>query len=348
MATLSPGNFTYAEHALRMDPTGKIATLVNLMSQQNDIMMDMMGVECQSGNAFEYTQVVRLPAPTKRLYNAGVPATMAGVAKQVTVAVEYADWSKIDASLARLGGNLTELRAQELGLHMQGMGQTVSTDLFYANRATDPTAFTGLSNIYNTVSTATSQIANNVIDAGGSGSDNASIWLIGWGPKQIHTIFPKGLPAGLEHIDYGDRVPAVDSNGNEFPVYRDWLAWRIGLAIHDWRYAVRICNIDVSDLSGGSAANLINLLSQAFLKPPTVPTTVGPVQSSDAVVGQLMMPRFAIYMNRTLWGALDRQAQNKTNVLLQMTQWDGHPVLTYRGIPLRICDSLLNTESRVV
>ena len=184
MATLTPGAFTYAEWALRHDPSGKVATLVDLMSQKNGILEDCLAVECQSGNAFEFTQVVKLPSPTRRIYNQGVGATLAGVAKQVTTCSEYADWAKFDASLAELGGNLSELRAQDDALHMEGIGQQVATDLFYANRNTDPTQFMGLANIYYTVNSANSSIAGNVIDGGGINSTNTSVWLVTWGPKQ--------------------------------------------------------------------------------------------------------------------------------------------------------------------
>jgi hypothetical protein len=328
-----------------MDPDGKISTLVNLLSQQNSILDDMLAAECQSGNAFEYTQVVKLPTPQRRSYNQGVVRTMAGVAKQVTTCSEYADWATIDASLARLGGNLGELRAQEDFLHMEGMNQQIASDLFYSNRASDPTAFTGLANIYNTVNPATSQIARNVIDCGGTGSDNTSMWMITWGPKHIHTIFPKGLPAGIQHKDFG-LLPIVDAAGNEFIAYRTWLQWNIGLAIHDWRFAVRAANIDVSDLTGGSAANLLSVLAQMVMKPPVMPAGVGPVQRTDDP--RVVTGRSAIYLNRTAYLALEGQVTNKSNILLQLKEWGGMTVLTYRGIPIRIVDAILNTESRVV
>lgn len=346
MALITPGAFTYAEWGLRHDPDGKISTLVDLLSQENGILDDCLTVECQSGNAFEYTQVVKLPTPTRRIYNTGVPRTLAGVAKQVTTAVEYADWSVFDNSLAQLGGNLSELRAQEDMLHMQGIGQRVASDLFYSNPTNDPTAFRGLANIYNTVSTATSQIANNVIDMGGTGNTNTSMWLITWGPKHIHTIFPKGTQAGLIHKDMG-LLPAIDSNNLEFLAWRTWLQWNIGIAVHDWRFAVRACNIDVSLLNGGSAANLINMMVQMVHKPPIMPAGVAPIQDSDAP-DKLVMGRSAFYCDRTLSTYLDQQAMNKTNVLLRMEEWDGESVTTFRGIPIRNVDALLNTESRVV
>jgi hypothetical protein len=173
------------------------------------------------------------------------------------------------------------------------------------------------------------------------------MWLVSWGPKQIHAIFPKGTMAGLEHRDYGD-LPAPDASNNEYPAYRDWLSWKIGLAISDWRFAVRACNIDVSLLNGSTAANLINLLVKMVHHLPIQPAGVGPVQQNDAAPDRLVNGRAAIYCNRTILEYLDLQALNKTNVLLRMVEWDGEMVNTFRGIPIRCVDALVNTESRVV
>lgn len=347
MSTLTPGAFTYSEWALRHDKDGKVSALVDLLSQNNGILSDAVAVECQSGNAFEYTQVVKLPSPSRRSYNQGVARTLAGVGKQTITCSEYGDWSVFDKSLAELGGNLGELRSQEDALHAEGMSQQVAADLFYANRATDPTQFTGLANIYNTVSTATSPIAANVIDCGGTGSTNTSMWLVTWGPKKIHTVFPRGTSVGMKHMDMGLGW-ATDTNSLEFPAYRSWLEWKIGLAIHDWRYCVRACNIDISLLTGGSAANLINILAKMVHRPPTMPAGVAPVQTNDSRVDPVQQGRSAIYVNRTLATYLDLQAMNKTNVLLQMQQWNGESITTFRGIPIRNVDAILDTESRVV
>lgn len=345
MATLTPGVFTYNEWAMRMDSTGKTAYLVNLMSQNNPMLMEMMAVPCQNGNSFEFTQVVQLPTPVRRSYNQGVAPTMAAVTKQTQTAIEYADMARIDDSLSNLNGNREEVRAREVQLHMEAMGQTVASDLFYSNNTTNPTAFTGFANIYNTVTTATSQIANNVIDCGGTLSTNSSIWLIGWGDNQIHTIFPNGHPAGLQHIDKGLQQ-AYDANGLLFWAWTDWMQWNIGLAIHDWRYAVRACNIDVTLFGGASAADLIGILAAMIMKPPVINAGTGPVQTADDPT--VVMSRFAFYCNRTVYLALDNQARTGTNILLQMQQWAGVPTLTYRGIPIRVSDALTITETRVV
>ncbi len=344
MATLTPGVFTYSEWAVRMDPTGKTAYLVNLLSQNNEMLNEMMAVPCQNGNSFEFTQVVTLPTIVRRSYNQGVAPTMAGAAKQVQTAIEYADSTSLDDSLSNLNGNRNELRAREIMLHMQAMGQQVASDLFYSNNNTDPTTFTGFANIYNTVTTATSQIANNVIDCGGTGSTNASIWLIGWGDNQITAITPNGIPAGLQHTDRGlERV--YDSNGLAYYAWVDWLKWNIGLAIVDWRYAVRACNIDVTLFGGASTANLIGILAAMMMKPPVITAGVGPVQTADDPT--VVMSRFAFYTNRTVYLELDNQARTGTNILLQMREWASGPTLTYRGIPIRNADALTIAETQV-
>ena len=56
----------------------------------------------------------------------------------------------------------------------------------------------------------------------------------------------------------------------------------------------------------------------------------------------------AFYCNRSMRTALDIQAMGKANALLTIETRDGRPYTAFRGIPIRICDQLLNTEARVV
>jgi len=38
---------------------------------------------------------------------------------------------------------------------------------------------------------------------------------------------------------------------------------------------------------------------------------------------------------------------NKTNVLLRIEEFDGKPITTFRGIPVRTCDAILSNEQAV-
>jgi len=108
----------------------------------------------------------------------------------------------------------------------------------------------------------------------------------------------------------------------------------IGLVARDWRYAVRIANIDITQLSGVNAANLINLLVRGLYRLPTAPAGATTIQTSDTpeVRGKYgVEPLF--YCNRVIRTYLDLQAMNKTNVLLRIEEFDGKPVTTFRSIP---------------
>src|SRR6185312_6390093 len=142
------------------------------------------------------------------------------------------------------------------------------------------------------------------------------IWIVVWGPNTLHGLFPKGKISGLQHRDMGE-WPVLDVNNNTYHAYRTHFKWDIGLTVRDWRYAVRIANVDVNLLSGGSAANLINALIRAAHRLPTAPVQLSTEQSSDAPdKGAMSMGRTVIYCNRTIRTYLDIQAVNKTNVLL--------------------------------
>jgi hypothetical protein len=142
-------------------------------------------------------------------------------------------------------------------------------------------------------------------------------------------------------------VDGHDANGNQYQGYRTHFKWDIGMSVRDWRYAVRIANIDVTLLSGGTAANLINALIRAVHRLPTAPVGVSSEQDSDAPQ-QAEYGRCAIYCNRTIRTYLDIQAANKTNVLLRLDEWNGKVVTTFRGVPMRTCDQILSTEARLV
>ena len=160
-------------------------------------------------------------------------------------------------------------------------------------------------------------------------------------------IFPKGKITGLQHRDMGE-WPVQDSAGNTYQAYRDHFKWEIGLCLRDWRYCARVANIDVTQLTGVSAANLINLIVRALYRLPTAPAQATAIQTSDTPEVRANMGRVVIYCNRIIRTYLDLQAMNKTNVLLRLEEFNGKVVTTFRGIPVRTCDAILNNESQVV
>lgn len=346
MATLGTTALTYADWAKRVDDGYKIAAIVELLSQTNEILIDMLTVEGNLPTGHKTTVRTGLPQATWRLLNYGVPNAKSTTAQIIDTCGNLETYAVVDKDIADLNGNTAAFRSSEARAFLEGMSQQVATTVMYGNTAVNPERFTGFSPRYNTVTTATAQTANNVIDMGGTGSTNTSIWLVTWGDMTTHGIFPKGKTTGLQHRDMGE-WPVTDSNGNTYQAYRDHFKWEIGLTVRDWRYNVRLANIDVTLLNGASAANIINGLVRGLYRLPTTGAGMGPVQTSDAPTVQGAMGRTVIYCNRVVRTYLDLQAMNKTNVLLQMNQFEGHVVTTFRGVPIRTVDALLNTESRI-
>ena len=348
MATLTSNYLTLADFARRLDPDGKPALIAEMLSQENEILEDLIFQEANGPTGHQSTIRTGLPSLTWRLLNTGVPPSKSTTAQVIDTFGSLTGYSVIDKKEAQLSGDVGKFRLMEDVAFMEAMAQTVASTIFYGNSAANPQQFLGLAPRFSTVSTATAQNAVNVLDAGGTGSVNTSIWLVGWGPRTVFGIFPKGSKAGLTHIDHGDTRYWADASGNPYENYQSYFEWDIGLVVKDWRYVVRIANIDTTLLSGGSAANLINLLNKAVYRPPTTPKGVAAVQKTDAVDEEVPTVKWAFYCNRTIRQYLDIQAQNKANVLLRLSEWEGKVITDYRGIPFRTCDGITNAEARVV
>jgi hypothetical protein len=345
MATLSSDYLTLADWAKRLDPDGSTADVVNLLSQTNEMMTDMLWTMGNQTDGHRTTVRTGLPQGTWRQLYQGVAQSKSTTAQITDKVGNLEGFSTIDKDLADLNGNTAQFRLQEDATFYEGMTQQAQEAFLYSNSLNTPAQIMGFTPRYNSLTGAAT--GGNIIDMGGTGSTNTSIWIVGWGPMSCFGMFPKGKKAGLMHEDLGVET-IYDGNNNPYRAYRSHFKWEMGLVVRDWRYIARLANIDVTLLSGGSAANIINALISACHLFPTAPAAMSNVQEATKASGIMGAARFAIYCNRTIASALDKQALNKTNVLLRYEQFDGRPVTTFRGIPIRIVDKLLNTEARVV
>jgi major capsid protein gp7 len=344
MATIGSTALTYADWAKRLDDNYRVARIIELLSQTNEILDDMLVVEGNLPTGHKTTVRTGLPQATWRLLNTGVPNAKSTTAQLVDTCGNLETYAVIDKDIADLNGNTAEFRLSEVRAFLEGMSQQVAATLIYGNQFVNPERFTGFAPRYSTITTANSQTANNVLNGGGTGSTNTTIWGVTWGDDTWHATFPKGKITGLQHRDMGE-WPVADSAGNTYQAYRDHFKWEIGLVMRDWRYAFRLCNIDVTQLTGVSAANLINLLVRGLYRLPTAPARATGIQTSDTDAVRANMGRLVLYCNRVIRTYLDLQAMNKTNVLLRLEEFNGMVVTTFRGIPIRTCDAILNNEA---
>lgn len=342
---------TLADWARRVDPDGSVAEICELLSQCNEVFDDMMWLEGNLPTGHKTTVRTGLPKGTWRMLYQGVPYTKSTTA-QVTEDVGMLEaYSQIDKKLAELNGDVAAFRLREDDSHLEGLSQQMATTIFYGNVSVTPQQFTGFSPRYNTVSTSTAQNAYNVLDGGGTNSNNSSLWLVAWGDRTAFGIFPKGSKAGLVFEDKGDVVPGFDANNNRFEAYTSYFKWEAGLCVADWRYIVRMCNLDTTTVAGGLGSatppDLYAMMSKAVVRLPTLTMRSSGITKTDAPNETAPGIQPAWYCNRTVRQYLDIQAIRDKNVLLNSREYAGQPVIDFRGIPIRVCDALLNTESRV-
>lgn len=332
MATLAATHPTLLDLAKRQDPDGKIATIVEQLNLTNEILDDMVWVEGNLETGHRTTMRSGIPAPTWRKLYGGVQPTKSTTVQVTDNTGMMENYSEVDVALANMSGNASAFRASEDMAIMEGMSQEMATSLLYANEATKPESFTGLVPRFNSLS---AENAGNIIDAGGAGTDNGSIWLCVWGPNTLHGIIPKGSKAGLQHRDLGEvTLETAPGGGGKMQAYRSHFRWDAGLCLRDWRYVVRIANIDKSllkaDLSTG--ANLMDLMVQAI---ELIPSVSG--------------GRAAFYMSRSMRSMMRRmQIEKVKNSTLTVESIAGKQVLSFDGIPVRRVDALAGDEARVV
>lgn len=327
MPVLATNVLTLADWAKRLDPNGSIAVIVEMLSQTNEILTDMLWLEGNLPTGHRTTVRTGLPAVAWRLLNYGVVPSKSTTAQVDDACGMLEAYSEVDKDLASLNGNLGAFRLSESRAFLEAMNQEMAETIIYGDTSVNPEKFLGLTYRYNTTTAAN---GTNVILGGGAQTDNTSIWLVSWGDQTCHGIFPKGSQAGLKHEDLGQDT-VIDSGGGRYQAYRDHFQWKCGFSLRDWRYVVRICNIDVSNLvAEASQADLIKLMIRAINKLPS--ETLG---------------RRVFYCNKTVYTMLMIQALNKSSSALAVVPAANQFAVSFFGIPIRQVDRIRVNESLV-
>lgn len=339
-AALGTGALTLVDIAKGWDPDGSLAKVVELLDTSNQILQDEPWMQGNLPNGHRFTSRTGLPSVSWRLLNNGVTPTKSTKAQAQESTGLMEAWSEVDVKVAEMNGNVAAERLSEATAFIQSMNQEQASVLWYGNSGVNPEKYTGFSPRYANLATGTN--LQNIIDGGGTGTDNMSVWLIGWGENSVSGIYPKGSTAGLQHNDFGAQTILSASAGGigtgRMRVYQEQFIWECGLLVKDWRYAVRVANIDVSNLVADTAAAD---LSKLMIKAMARLGVNGNGQDTSRAVW---------YMNRTAFEMLAIQRRNdvRTGGQLNYDVVDGKFIPNFMGLPVRRSDALLNTESRVV
>jgi hypothetical protein len=347
MATALPTTYsTLADWAKLQDPDGSIAQVAELLSQMNQIIEDMPFIEGNLPTGHRGSVRTSLPTPTWRRINQGIDPAKSTSAQVTDVCGMQEALAIVDVALADLNGNSAAWRLQENKAFIEGMTQDMAGQIMYGNSATSPEKMMGFTPRYNTLTTGTSQTANNVVNGGSSASSTStSIWLVGWSPDKVTGIFPKGSKAGLQDQDLGEDW-AFDPNSKRYRAYMTRYVWKAGLHVRDWRYVVRVANLETGSGTAGftssAPVDIVDCLDQAIAKIPN-----------------LSACRPVLYMNRKAKRYLNKQrnygvAASSTVNLTTIRRADSgsqrgviQRFEDYDGIPIKIVDQILNTESTI-
>lgn len=342
MAILGQELHTIADLTARLDPDGKIASIGEWLSQTNEVVNFLRWKEGNLPTGERTTVRTGLPTVYFRGYNQGVDPSKSRVAQIDEGAALLEGKSAVDREVAKAHGNVGEYRLTEASAFFEAMTQTFATTMFYGNASASPQEFTGLGPRFNDPA---SSVGDQIIDAGGSGSDNASVWLIVTGPMGVMGIYPKNTKAGISHIDVtagtgraDDGVDVgqywADADGKEFLALIDQFNWHVGLSVKDPRKVGRIGSIDRSlltvDYSTGAQLQMLM------------------VELMHRVDGLNMPGHSAAWvMDRSISSFLDRQLLNDKNPYLSYDEVDGRRMTRFGGIPILRTDALAVDEAAI-
>ncbi len=333
-----PDNYPTLMDVARRSGNASATEIVEVLNKTNQALDDIPWIECNGGVVHKTTTRTSIPTPVWRMLNGGVPVAKS-TTKQMTVGCGMLEvYAEVDVDQVNLAGAgiIDDAKANaavskaikaENEAFIEGFGQEISRVMFYGDPS-KPQEPLGLCHWYGSLS------STNVISGAtgsDSGDDKTSIWLIAWDKQAIHGIYPQGSVGGLHEKFLGEQT-VKDAAGNQFQAYRTHYKWDAGFCVRDNRCAARIANIDISTLGGGSAADLVDLMVKALYKLPRFARS---------------QYRKAFYMRPELAEILDKQARKTSNLMLNYGDVFGKEILTFRGIPVREQDSILDNEPTV-
>ncbi len=316
-----------ADKLKRTDPDGRIATIIEMMVELNEVLEDVVTVEGNLPTGHRTTVRTGIPSGTWRKLYGGVAPQKSTTAQVDDTCGMLEAYAQVDKALADLNGNTAAFRLSESTAFLEGMNQDFVDCLFTGNNSTTPEKFMGFAPRYSVKSTDRTKSGYNIVDAGGTGSDNRSIYLVTWGENTCHLTHPKGSQAGLQHTDKG-QVTHTNTDGSMYEAYRDHFKWDVGLVVRDWRSCARIANIDLSDLTAGTVA-LEDWLIDAYYKT------------------RRQKGKKAIYVPTEIGPALHKRAKDTANINLTIKEFGGQEIPAFLGIPIRTVDALAVDETRV-
>ena len=274
---------TYPDFLKGLDAKGNFDhRVINLAVRANEMLDDITVIEANNGTALETTYRTEVPKPVWTQYYSGVPSNKGSKAKLKVTGGRMSTKITIDKKLYDDAKDKDAVIADELQSAQDGMRLEMGNMLVYGLLEDNPLGFNGIFKHYDRYgSNDDTNSAHYVLNAlkaysgttaatdDGKTSDLGSIALVGWSPNTITCFHPENHAQGGIEITPKRVVDVADPDkGGDatYEAYLQYLYWNLGLAVRDFRYGGRICNIqrDYMLTAGheGAYVELIDRLSQ--------------------------------------------------------------------------------------
>lgn len=318
----------------------EMADVAEVMRKAVPIIDDIPYMEMNKGVKHVVALRSDLPDVYYRKANQAIPASKTTIEEREFVSCHFESKSVIDEAVASYGGQerVKANRWNQAEGHIQANAHELANLIVYGS--TELNKSPGIMDVLSTLNPS-EPTSKQIVDAGGVGSDNASILFVSWGKKKVYGVFEKGTSAGLKRIDRSPgntRVqitgPLIGGGTGTYWGFEEDFMVDHGLVVEDYRALARVANIDVSNLKlPADAADLLKFMTRALYRIPPM----------------LRQEKGKVYLNSTLMSFLDEQALAKVGAGggLTFQNYQGEPVLMFRGWQIREMDIMLNTEAQV-
>ncbi len=312
----------------RLMPDGSpVNSYAELLAQENEILDD---IPWSAGNQLTgdiHFRRTALPSAQIRRINQGFDSSKGATEAVTETCVQIVSKMTVDMVELDLSPNPANYLLSESKGHIEVMNQDVVTNFFYG---ANPEGIKGFASRLNKLS------HKQVIDAGGSGNNLASIYIVKWDTDEVTGIYPKNSKAGLD-VYTQENVYVKDRDGKDFRAHVTEWSWFVGLKVRDDRYLARLCNIDRDALQASTEAakNARQELFRLMIK-------------AKNRIHHVSQGRVVMYADPDIFDILEQAAFEKSNNNLGYSDIEGdRRILKFAGIPIKKNEAQSLAEKKV-
>ena len=315
----------------RMAPgDASIASVAEVLVQENELLND---IPWSAGNLVTgdvHFKRTAMPRAFVRKINEGIEATASKTEAVTETCVMLGSRGIVDMAELDIAPDKAAYLLSENKPHIAVLGEDACTSVFYGAEAGGIRGFASrLGRVNNP----------QVVDAGGTGTNLGSAYIVKWDPNEVTGIYPKNSSAGLKVLPQSN-VYVDDKDGKKFLAHVTEYTWFVGLKVRDERYTARLCNIDRDALLGrtGDADTARAARQQLFNKLIETKNKIRHVENG----------RVVLYADPDIFTILEIAAFEKANMALGYVDiGSDRRILQFGGIPIKRNDCQSAPEKKV-